>query len=138
MRRDGRSATRYAVPMAQNRRLLQGLAGEALAARHLEAHHLVVIRRNFRCRAGELDLICRDAGVLVIVEVRQRSGDSFGGAAASVTAGKQRRILRATQYFLLCERRWRRHRLRFDVVAVHGGPAQSPAVEWIRDAFRPP
>ena len=122
--------------MAANRRQSQGAAAEALAARHLEAHRLTVIRRNFRCRAGELDLICRDAGVLVIVEVRQRSGPAFGGALASVTSGKQRRILRATQYFLLCERRWRHLRLRFDVVAVHGAAPAAQAVEWIRDAFR--
>jgi putative endonuclease len=124
--------------MAENRRQSQGAAGEALAARHLEAHRLVVIRRNFRCRAGELDLICRESDVLVIVEVRQRSGSAFGGALASVTLAKQHRILRATQYFLLCERRWRHHRLRFDVVAVHGAAPGAQAIEWIRDAFRPP
>ena len=122
--------------MAETPRQRQGVAGEALAARHLEAHRLVVIRRNFRCKAGELDLICREAGVLVIVEVRQRSSVSFGGAPASVTLGKQRRIVRATQYFLLCERRWRHLRLRFDVVAVHGAAPDTQAIEWIRDAFR--
>jgi putative endonuclease len=122
--------------MERNWRQVQGAAAEALAAHYLEARHLVVVRRNFRCKAGELDLVCREAGVLVIVEVRQRRGLAFGGALASVGPAKQRRILRATQYLLLCERRWRHHRLRFDVVAVHGTAPEVQRIEWIRDAFR--
>ena len=95
------------------------------------------VARNFRCRAGELDLVCSADDLLVVIEVRQRSRERFGGAAASVGATKQRRIRRATAYFLLRERQWCRHRLRFDVIAVSGDTDVAPVVDWIRDAFRP-
>jgi putative endonuclease len=114
----------------------QGMAGEALAARYLEERQLVVLVKNFRCKAGEIDLICVAADTLIIVEVRQRSGAAFGGALASVGAAKQRRILRATQYYLLRHAQWRHHRIRFDVVALHGAASGTQRIEWIRDAFR--
>jgi len=97
----------------------------------------VIVARNFRCRAGELDLICREGDVLVVVEVRMRRRADFGGALASVSAAKQRRILLATQYFLLLDPRWRGLRLRFDVLAWQGGGEDSTPL-WIRDAFRGP
>jgi putative endonuclease len=114
----------------------QGTAGEELAARYLEARQLVVVVRNFRCKAGEIDLICLCGDTLVIVEVRQRSGLSFGGALASVGGRKQRRIMRTTQYFLLRHQQWRYHRIRFDVVALLGDVSGAQTIEWIRDAFR--
>jgi putative endonuclease len=119
-----------------NHRQRLGEAGERLAERYLEARRLVVLARNFRCRAGELDLICRDADVLVVVEVRLRSRRDFGGALASIGAAKRRRIVRATQYFLLRDPQWRHHRLRFDVVALQGAADGSAQIEWIKDAFR--
>ena len=118
-------------------RSLRGGACERAAERHLVAQGLQLVARNFRCRAGELDLICRDAGILVIVEVRQRTRGDFGGALASVTRAKQRRIVRATQYFLLREPRWRSFILRFDVIAWQGGVPETAAPVWIPDAFRP-
>jgi putative endonuclease len=110
----------------------QGMAGEALAAHYLEERELVVLVKNFRCRAGEIDRICVSADTLITVEVRQRSG----GALASVGAAKQRRILRTTQYYLLRHAQWRHHRIRFDVVALHGAASGVQRIEWIRDAFR--
>ena len=116
---------------------LVGQAAEALAADLVRAEGLEVIARNFRCRAGELDLVCCDGDLLVVIEVRRRTRVDFGGAAGSVGAAKQRRIRRATLYFLAGEPRWRHHRLRFDVIAVSGSAASAPVVDWLRDAFRP-
>jgi putative endonuclease len=62
------------------------MIAEELAARFLERHGLNVLLRNYRCRGGEVDLICRERRVLVFVEVRLRRNASFGGAAASITA----------------------------------------------------
>ncbi len=126
-------------PTAAPRALRQelGAAFERAAERHLTAAGLVVVARNFRCKAGELDLVCLEGEVLVIVEVRLRRRNDFGGALASVTAAKQRRLRRATLYFLLREPRWRGHRLRFDVVAARSVGAGAPAPLWVRDAFRP-
>src|SRR2546428_13015509 len=69
-----------------------GQAGEDRALAHLEQHGLKLIERNFRCRGGEIDLIMQERGSLVFVEVRKRADSRHGGAAASVTPGKQRRL----------------------------------------------
>ena len=78
-------------------RLQQGEAAELLAASYLQVRGVKVLARNLRCRAGELDLVCLDDGVLAIVEVRQRHTCEFGGALASVTRSKQRKIFRAAK-----------------------------------------
>jgi putative endonuclease len=113
----------------------RGRAAEALAARYLEARGLISIAKNFRCRGGELDLVCRDGEHLVVVEVRQRSKREFGGAIASIDAGKRRRLRRATAYFLLVNREWRGRRVRFDALAVDGPPETDPEITWVRGAF---
>jgi putative endonuclease len=117
-------------------RLQSGAAAEQLAAEYLQARGLVVLERNVRCRAGELDLVCLDSGVLAVVEVRQRVRVDFGGALASVTWRKQRKIIRATQLFLQRRAQWRRHVVRFDVLAVEGVPDGAHRIVWIKDAFR--
>jgi putative endonuclease len=116
--------------------LQRGTASEHLAADYLQARGLVILARNVRCRAGELDLVCLDGGVLAIVEVRQRVSIDFGGALASVTWRKQRKIVRATQFFLQRKAEWRRHLMRFDVLAVQGVPDGAHRIVWIKDAFR--
>jgi putative endonuclease len=117
-------------------RLQRGIASEQLAAEYLRARGLVVLARNVRCRAGELDLVCLDGGVLAIVEVRQRARIDFGGALASVTWRKQRKIIRAAQFFLQRRPQWCACAMRFDVVAVEGLPAGIHHIVWIKDAFR--
>jgi putative endonuclease len=117
-------------------RLQRGTASEQLAVEYLHARGLVVLARNVRCRAGELDLVCLDGGVLAIVEVRQRANSDFGGALASVTWRKQRKIIRAAQFFLQRQAEWRSHVMRFDVLAVEGVPDGAHRIIWIKDAFR--
>lgn len=107
-----------------------GRAAEQLAARFLEARGLVILKRNFRCRAGEVDLIARDGSTLVFVEVRLRAGRAFGGAAASVDTRKQAKVLRAAQYYLAGRPE---QPCRCDVIALDRLAADR--IEWIRDAF---
>jgi putative endonuclease len=116
--------------------LQRGAAGEALAAEYLGIRGLKILARNLRCKAGEIDLVCLDGSVLAIVEVRQRESAEFGGALASVTWSKRRKIILATQYFLQREKQWGNFSLRFDVLAVHGLPDGAHRVEWVKDAFR--
>ena len=108
---------------------------EARALAWLQQQGLTLVQRNYRvargpgARGGELDLILRERdGTLVFVEVRSRRNADFGGAGASVSAAKRRRLLLAAQHFLLdwpapppC---------RFDVVCVDGR-----RIEWLRAAF---
>jgi putative endonuclease len=110
----------------------RGRAAEQRAAEHLQAQGLIVLARNLRCRAGELDLVGLDGEVLAVVEIRQRSRIDFGGAPGSVTQRKQRKIIRAVRFFMTREPAWRGLRLRFDVVSIEG----AQRITWIKDAFR--
>lgn len=108
----------------------RGREAEALAARHLEGCGLRVIERNFRIRGGEIDLICRDGKGLVFVEVRLRSSSDFGGAGASITASKRRRIILAAQHYLLGKRDCD---CRFDCILLDG--LDESRLEWLKNAF---
>jgi putative endonuclease len=123
-------------PIRGDSRRLDGSAAEGLAAAYLETRGLVVLARNVRCKGGELDLVCRDGDILVMVEVRQRRRRDFGGALASVTRHKQRKIIRAARFFLQRHAKWRDHLLRFDVVGLEGLPERAHDLEWVKDAFR--
>ena len=108
-----------------------GDLAESLAARFLEQHGLKVLTRNFRCRGGEIDLICRNGKTLVFVEVRRRRSASFGGAGASITRSKQRRIILAAQHYLTANAKTECD-CRFDCVLLDGRAENH--IEWIRDA----
>jgi putative endonuclease len=109
---------------------ISGDTYEKRALVHLEHNGLQLVERNVRFRCGEIDLLMRDeAGVLVFVEVRARSSDRFGGAAASIVARKRERLRRAARLVLA---RWRGPLppCRFDVVAFDAGRCT-----WLRNAF---
>ncbi len=107
-----------------------GDAAEALAADYLVRHGLRVLARNWRVRGGEIDLICRDGEMLVFVEVRLRGSQDFGGAAASITRAKQRRLSLAARHYLAGNPE---QPCRFDVVLLDDLKADH--VEWIPHAF---
>ena len=116
-----------------------GDAGEAQALAHLLGQGLTLVERNYRvargpnARGGEVDLILREPdGTVVFVEVRTRRGAAFGGAAASVGATKQRRLVLAAQHYL--QRFKTLPACRFDVVTVEGQGAQA-RIEWFLAAF---
>ena len=113
-----------------SRKIAVGREAEARAASMLEAAGLQLCERNYRCRRGEIDLVMRDGGLLVFVEVRFRSSAAFGGALASVDTHKQRRLVLAAQTYLL-QRNWSGP-CRFDVVGIEA-PNVQPV--WIRNAF---
>ena len=112
-------------------RRVRGDAAERQAEAQLKKAGLHTLARNFHCRWGEIDLVMRDGQTLVFVEVKRRRTDEFGGAVGSITARKQRRILRAASEYLA-----RHARIdsptRFDVVAVTD---ETGTLEWLKDAF---
>ena len=108
----------------------RGGPAEDLAAAFLERQGLEIIERNYRCRFGEIDLVAASGQALVFVEVRARTSDAFGGAAASITGAKRRRLVAAARHYLARQRQDRA--CRFDVVLV-SGPGRN--VEWLQDAF---
>jgi putative endonuclease len=114
-----------------------GRRGEDLACRHLEQLGLRLLERNYRCRAGEIDLVMLDSGTLVLIEVRARTSATHGGAAASVGSRKQRRFALAARHLMLTRPQYRRLPARFDVVAIDPAPdGGASRITWIRDAFR--
>lgn len=118
----------------------RGNAAEAAAREHLRRAGLRDVAANAGYRCGELDLVMLERGAqrpdtLVFVEVRYRQGAGFGGGAASVDAGKRRKLVRAAEQFLLAHPRLAQLPCRFDVVDASGNPS-APALRWIRDAFR--
>lgn len=106
----------------------QGQGWEQAALAHLKRHGLVLVEANFSCKGGEIDLVMRDADTLVFVEVRQRASAAHGGAAASITPAKIRRLVRAAQFYLL--RLPATPPCRFDVVAIDAGQ-----LEWLRNVI---
>jgi putative endonuclease len=108
----------------------RGRAHEELAARELERRGYRVIERNYRCRLGEIDLICRHGDTLVFVEVRSRAGGDRGTALDTVGAAKRRRIARVAEHYL-ATRAPDAELCRFDVVGITGGE-----IAVVVDAFR--
>ena len=109
-----------------------GYVAEDTALRYLETQGVRLLARNVRFKAGEVDLVVEDSGTLAFVEVRLRTGSRFGGAAASVTASKQRRIALAAQLFLQRQPRLNNFPCRFDCVLIDG----AGQIDWMKDAFR--
>lgn len=111
-----------------------GDQAEALTAVYLERNGLRILERNYRVRGGELDLIALDGETLVFVEVRYRKSARFGGAAASIDARKQQRLIHAAQVYLLKHPRQANRPCRFDCVLLD--TLQSAQIDWIKDAFQ--
>ena len=108
----------------------RGEQAETLAADFLSGKGLRIVARNYRSRYGEIDLIAREGVTVVFVEVRSRASETYGGAAASITAAKREKLLKTAHHYLAgvsplppC---------RFDAVLVNGEP---PRIEWIRNAI---
>jgi len=93
---------------------------EQLAAEHLEKQGLQLIRSNYHCRLGEIDLIMQDQNTLVFVEVRYRLRNDFVSAVVSINPTKQQKILRTAMVYLkqrqgtLSDRPDRPHSLQID------------------------
>lgn len=109
----------------------KGHALEQRAADYLAAHGLQPITANYHCRAGEIDLIMRDREFIVFVEVRFRRSSLRGSPLESVTAAKQRKLIRCARHYLMTQWLHESVPCRFDVVGL--GPGNH--VAWIRNAF---
>lgn len=120
-----------------------GAIGEKLAVRCLRGKGYKILARNFRCPAGEVDIIALDrsgceggAETIVFVEVKARSSEKYVGPESAVDSRKRRQLSRVARYYLA------RHdaggfAVRFDVVAVVAAADLQPQVRHIPDAFTP-
>lgn len=108
-----------------------GALAEQWAAQYLQRQGLKPVARNYRSRFGEIDLIMRDGATLVFVEVRLRRNGGFGGAAASIDAHKQQRLVRTAQQYLASLAQL--PPCRFDAVLMDD--AEGRNAQWLRNAF---
>jgi putative endonuclease len=108
-----------------------GADAEGLATRTLLDHDYEIVEHNYRCNAGELDIVARQGDTLVFVEVRSRADGEHGSALEMIDHRKQRQVVRVAGHYLL-ERDPPYEEIRFDVVAITGGE-----IDLIADAFRP-
>ena len=109
--------------------LSSGEAAEEAALRWLEQQGLSLVTRNYRCKAGEIDLVMQDGESLVFVEVRYRRHANFGSAAESVGTAKQRRLRRTAEHYL--QRLATLPPCRFDIIGIDA----QKRIDWIRNAF---
>lgn len=110
-----------------------GQKAEDLATRHLKRQGYRIVARNYRTRAGEIDIIAREGASLVFIEVKGRQSTRYGSAKAAVTPRKQRQVAKVALWYLK-ETDQMGAKARFDVVAVtrKGGDV---AIEIVRNAF---
>lgn len=107
-----------------------GTSYERKVAEYLEQQGLVILKHNYRCRQGEIDLIARDKEYLVFVEVKYRSQNRAGYSLDAVNPAKQKKISKVARYFLAAEYHCTEIPCRFDVIGIDGG-----CLHWIKDAF---
>lgn len=111
-----------------------GRHGEELAAQYLTRQGYRIIARNYRAPCGEVDIIARESGVLVFIEVKTRTGCGFGSPAESVTYRKRQQISKAALVYL-GQQRLLECPARFDVVSVMLPKGSEPRIEVIKNAF---
>ncbi len=107
---------------------------EEQTCRWLSARDVTILKRNFRCRAGEIDIIGRHQGSIAFIEVRFRRSNQYGGAAASVDARKQQKLIRAAQFYISSRCAAHNAACRFDVVAVTDNNGELD-FDWHQAAF---
>lgn len=113
-----------------------GAWGEELAADWIRRQGGRVIAANFRCRFGEIDLICEEKGYLCFTEVKLRKSAAYGSAGAFVDFRKQNKLRATAQYYL--SRHSTTFQPRFDVIEIYapqGTQTISPLINHIEDAF---
>ncbi|MDO9206409.1 MAG: YraN family protein [Methylotenera sp.] len=107
-----------------------GLEAEKIAATFLLDRGLKLVTQNYHCKFGEIDLIMKEAKILVFIEVRLRSNNQFGNAAASITPQKQQKLILTAQYYL---QQHGDYQCRFDAILMDKADVRH--IEWVRNAF---
>ena len=111
-----------------------GNTSEDIALEYLQERGYRLIQRNYRCKAGEIDLIVQKDDILVFAEVRSRTGTQYGEPSESVNRKKQDKIRKTAKYYLYCNRHLECYYCRFDVLSIVWKDGRA-RVEWIADAF---
>lgn len=113
-----------------------GSYGEDLASNHLIINNYKIITRNFRCRCGEIDIICCKNDILVFCEVKSRYTDSYGSPVESVTCSKQKQIIKLSNMYINYKKLFN-YNIRYDIIEViFNHKTSHAAINHVKDAFR--
>ena len=116
------------------RRAALGARGEERAAQHLESLGYEIVERNYRCRHGEIDIIAREKGDLVFVEVKTRRNNSFGYPSEAVDSRKRNKLALSGEQYLI-DRDLGEIDCRFDVAEVYFIDGRPVSVDILTGAF---
>ena len=121
--------------MALNHNKSTGKHYECLARDYLLEHGLILLKANYYCRFGEIDLIMLQQEVLCFIEVKFRNTLGYGGAAAAIPTQKQKKIIKSAQFFLSEHKKYSQFAMRFDAFLIQQTSSIDPEVNWIQNAF---
>jgi putative endonuclease len=119
--------------MKQSKEL--GNWAEQLACDHIQQQGWQILARNYHCRSGELDIVACHQSTLAFIEVKYRRSNHYGGALASITPSKRRRLISAAQTFLQNYSQFKSRQARFDLIAISGRPKQQLKLQWLPAIF---
>ena len=111
-----------------------GSWGEQLAAEYLKKNNYMLLTRNFRCRYGEIDIIAKEKGSIVFVEIKTRSSRNFGMGMEAVNYTKRQKIKKTAMVYL-SENPFKYDNLRFDVIDINLDNSSTPKIIHIKNAF---
>ncbi|MBI5678576.1 MAG: YraN family protein [Planctomycetes bacterium] len=112
-----------------------GTRGEQLAVKFLKKSGYKILQRNYRCKLGEIDIVCYDHGAIAFVEVKTRYSDTYGPPELSVTEAKKRQILKVALHYV-AEKKIEGIDSRFDVVSIFHTPMKKqPEITLFKNAF---
>ena len=115
-------------------RLSLGTRGEISACGFLKKHGYEILEKNYKCKLGEIDLICRRQGRLAFIEIKTRTSVQYGTPQEAVNLQKQEKIFKVAQYYMK-EKKLTKIPVAFDVVAILWKEGQAPEMRLIVDAF---
>lgn len=114
----------------------KGLHYESLAKGYLEQKGLILLKQNYHCRFGEIDLIMLQQDILCFIEVKYRNSMRYGGAISSIPPQKRKKIVKTALCYIAENKRLNQHPMRFDALLVQQQEnRQDTCVNWIQNAF---
>ena len=112
-----------------------GAKGEKLAVKFLKRKGYKIVQRNYTCKLGEIDIVARQDGTVIFVEVKTRRTQEFGPPQSAITAAKKKQISRVALWYVK-EKKFMDQSCRFDVIGITFSPeSRKPRVEHIENAF---
>lgn len=114
----------------------KGLQYENEAKDYLLQRGLTLLKQNYQCRFGEIDLIMLHQDVVCFIEVKYRNSMRYGGAASAISPQKQQKIVKTALVFITQNNRYKQHSMRFDALLMQQqGGDENPGIDWIKSAF---